>query len=77
MVERGQSAADGRRVVLRPTPAGLALAAQARAFRATYLRRLTEGWTDDERTTFAALLGRFADAARTSPPTSPPTKETT
>ena len=71
MVERGASATDGRRVVLRPTPAGRDLAVEARAFRAAYLRGLTQDWSEPERTTFATLLARFADAARTSPPTPP------
>ena len=69
MVQRGASATDARRVVLRPTAAGRALAVEARAFRGGYLRRLTEDWTETERTTFAALLARFADAARACPPT--------
>ena len=71
MVERGASATDGRRVVLRPTPAGRDLAVEARAFRAAYLRGPTRDWTEPERTTFATLLARFAEAARTSPPTPP------
>ena len=71
MIERGASATDGRRVVLRPTPAGRGLAVAARAFRADYLRRLTEDWTEPERASFAGLLARFADAARACPPAPP------
>jgi len=61
-VERGPSPADARRAVLRLTPAGEALRADAVAFRLDWLGRTLSDWSDDDTAALATLLTRFADA---------------
>lgn len=61
-VARGPSPADARRSVLRLTPAGEALRADAVAFRLQWLRGTLTGWPDDDTAQLAELLTRFADA---------------
>jgi DNA-binding MarR family transcriptional regulator len=60
-VERVASQADGRRVGLRLTDAGRALAESAHRVRQNTFAEAMEGWTDDERRAFARLLTRFVD----------------
>lgn len=60
-VERQASQADGRRVGLRLTASGRALAASAHGVRQRAFAEGMEGWTDDERRTFARLLTRFVE----------------
>jgi DNA-binding MarR family transcriptional regulator len=58
-VERVASQTDGRRVGLRLTDAGRALAESAHRIRQRTFAEAMDGWTDDERRTFACLLTRF------------------
>lgn len=58
-VERVASQADGRRVGLRLTDAGRALAGSARAVRQRAFDEAMQGWTDDDRRAFARLLTKF------------------
>jgi DNA-binding MarR family transcriptional regulator len=60
-VERVASQADGRRVGLRLTDAGRALAESAHRIRQRTFAEAMDGWTDDERRDFARLLTRFVD----------------
>lgn len=60
-VERVASQADGRRVGLRLTDAGRALAESAHRVRQRTFAEAMEGWTDDERRDFARLLTRFVE----------------
>ena len=60
-VERVASQADGRRVALRLTDTGRAIAHAARRIRHRAFSEAMEGWTDDERRTFARLLTRFVE----------------
>lgn len=61
-VRRMASQADGRRSVLELTDAGHALVASARRTRQRFFDEAMRGWTEEERRTFARLLGRFVDA---------------
>lgn len=61
-VERVPSPADARRTVLRLTPAGEELRADAFAFRLDWLHRTLGDWAGDDTARLAALLTRFADA---------------
>lgn len=58
-VERVASQADGRRVGLRLTDAGRALAESARAVRRRAFDEAMDGWPDADRREFARLLSRF------------------
>jgi DNA-binding MarR family transcriptional regulator len=58
-VERVASQADGRRVGLRLTDAGRALAESARAIRRRAFHEAMDGWSDADRRAFARLLTRF------------------
>jgi DNA-binding MarR family transcriptional regulator len=60
-VERVASQADGRRVGLRLTDAGRALAESAHRFRQRAFAGAMQGWTDDERRDFARLLTKFVE----------------
>jgi DNA-binding MarR family transcriptional regulator len=60
-VERVASQSDGRRVGLRLTDAGRALAASAHCVRQKAFGEAMDGWTDDERRDFARLLTRFVE----------------
>jgi DNA-binding MarR family transcriptional regulator len=60
-VERVASQADGRRVGLRLTDAGRALAESAHRVRQRTFAEAMEGWTDTERRDFARLLTRFVE----------------
>ena len=67
-VTRESSPIDARKVVVSLTPAGQALANESRSFRMDYLARVTATWTTADQGSFATLLARFAEAARTQPP---------
>jgi DNA-binding MarR family transcriptional regulator len=72
MLARSTDPADSRRTVLRATAEGLALHAQAGAFRTRYLAQVLAGWTPQEAQEFVDGLDRFAAAvARTGPPSGP------
>jgi DNA-binding MarR family transcriptional regulator len=58
-VERVASQADGRRVGLRLTDAGRALAESASAVRRRAFDEAMAGWPDADRREFARLLSRF------------------
>lgn len=60
-VERVASQADGRRVELRLTDAGCALAESAHRIRRRTFGEAMDGWTDAERRDFARLLTRFVE----------------
>jgi hypothetical protein len=64
-VERVASQADGRRVGLRLTDAGRALAESARAVRQRAFAEAMDDWSDDDRRDFARLLTRFVGRDRT------------
>jgi DNA-binding MarR family transcriptional regulator len=61
-LERVADQQDGRRAVLRLTPAGRAVVAAARDGRRAAMAAAMSDWTDRERTEFARLLGQFVDA---------------
>ncbi|WP_433525759.1 MarR family winged helix-turn-helix transcriptional regulator [Nocardia pseudovaccinii] len=61
-LERVADQQDGRRAVLRLTPAGRAAVTAARDGRRGAMAAAMADWTDRERTEFARLLGRFVDA---------------
>lgn len=63
-VERLASAADGRRSVLKLTPAGESLIAATRRQKRALLLGHVADWTDAELTAFAGLLARFSSPAR-------------
>jgi len=56
---------DARRARLALTPAGRALAEDARAYQRAVFERLTRDWPTDERTRFAAQFVAFAAAVTT------------
>lgn len=60
-VERVASQADGRRVGLRLTDTGRALAQSAHRLRQRAFAEAMDGWTDAEKRDFARLLTRFVD----------------
>lgn len=60
-VERVASQSDGRRVGLRLTDAGRALAESAHRVRQRAFAEAMEDWTDGERRDFARLLMRFVE----------------
>ncbi|MEW5928535.1 MAG: MarR family winged helix-turn-helix transcriptional regulator [Gemmatimonadota bacterium] len=61
-VRRLASQADGRRSVLELTDAGRELVAAARRTRRRFFDEAMRGWPEEDRRTFARLLGRFVDA---------------
>lgn len=64
LLVRAASQADGRRIVLRLTPAGLALRDRFRSQHRQAFEHLTRDWPSAERLEFARLLLKYADAAR-------------
>ncbi|WP_433760028.1 MarR family winged helix-turn-helix transcriptional regulator [Nocardia sp. CA-135398] len=68
-LERVADQQDGRRAVLRLTPAGRAAVTTARDGRRAAMAAAMSDWTDRERTEFARLLARFVDALDESPRT--------
>ncbi|GAA1571962.1 hypothetical protein GCM10009678_63300 [Actinomadura kijaniata] len=67
LVSRRPSPMDARRANLGLTDAGARVKQVAERFRLDYMRELMADWTPGERTEFARLLARFADAAVRSP----------
>ena len=78
LVERGPSADDRRVVLVRPTPAGLAVFSDLDAQRRASITKILERLTDDELAAFlkglramsvarAAVAGEAADAERAEP----------
>ena len=64
LVTRLASPGDGRRSVLKLTPAGSALIDATRRQKRALLLGHVADWNDDELAAFAALLARFATLAR-------------
>jgi DNA-binding MarR family transcriptional regulator len=60
-VERVASQADGRRVGLRLTDTGRALALSTHRYRQQSFAEAMDGWTDVERREFARLLTKFVE----------------
>ncbi|WP_242891378.1 MarR family winged helix-turn-helix transcriptional regulator [Actinomadura litoris] len=71
LVSRRPSPVDARRANLGLTPAGRRVKQVSERFRRAYLDELMTGWSEDERTEFARLLTRFADAAAARAPMYP------
>lgn len=67
LLSRRPSPVDARRANLGLTEAGRRVKQVADRFRRAYLDELMTGWTAEERTEFARLLTRFADAAARTP----------
>ncbi|TDD69741.1 MarR family winged helix-turn-helix transcriptional regulator [Actinomadura rubrisoli] len=67
LVSRRPSPVDARRANLGLTDAGRRVKQVADRFRRAYLDELMTGWSPTERTEFARLLTRFADAAAQAP----------
>lgn len=67
LVSRRPSPVDGRRADLRLTGLGRRVKQVADRSRRAYIAGLMAGWTEEERTRFAGLLTRFAEAATRSP----------
>ncbi|MGI5166905.1 MarR family winged helix-turn-helix transcriptional regulator [Spirillospora sp. CA-253888] len=67
LISRRPSPVDARRANLGLTDAGARVKKVADRFRRAYLAELMADWTDTERSEFARLLTRFADAAAQSP----------
>ncbi|NUR85844.1 MAG: MarR family transcriptional regulator, partial [Nonomuraea sp.] len=59
MVRRVADQDDGRRALLELTDAGLAALAEAHRVRQAAFGAAVEGWTEEERASFAGLLTRF------------------
>lgn len=59
LVKRTSHPEDGRAVVLQLSPRGLSRLEQVRSSRRELMELLTDGWSDEERTQFCALLTRF------------------
>ncbi|THA65327.1 MarR family transcriptional regulator [Streptomyces sp. A0958] len=68
LVKRTSHPEDGRAVVLQLSPRGHARLDEVRASRRELMTQVTNGWSEEERDTFCALLTRFnaALAARQS-----------
>jgi len=67
-LERVASQTDGRRIQLRLTESGMALAEETHKFRQAYLGRATAQWSNPDRAELARLLSRFTeDLANTDP----------
>ena len=67
LVSRRPSPVDARRANLGLTEAGERVKQVADRFRRAYIAELMADWTPQERTEFARLLTRFADAAAREP----------
>ena len=67
LVSRRPSPVDARRANLGLTEAGRRVKQVSDRFRRAYLDELMSGWSERERTEFARLLTRFADAAVQAP----------
>ncbi|TYB40986.1 MarR family winged helix-turn-helix transcriptional regulator [Actinomadura chibensis] len=67
LLSRRPSPVDARRANLDLTDAGRRVKQVADRFRRAYLNELMSGWTAAERSEFAVLLTRFADAAARAP----------
>lgn len=63
-LERMASQQDGRRSILRLTPAGFALRDRFRSQHRQAFEHITRDWPDGERLEFARLLIKYVDAAR-------------
>ncbi|MCB5170447.1 MarR family transcriptional regulator [Streptomyces bambusae] len=59
LVKRTSHPEDGRAVVLALSPRGLARLEDVRSSRRELMAQVTEGWSEDERESFTALLTRF------------------
>ncbi|MFC5718980.1 MarR family winged helix-turn-helix transcriptional regulator [Streptomyces gamaensis] len=62
LVKRTSHPEDGRAVVLQLSPRGKSRLDEVRASRRELMALVTEGWSEDERTAFCALLTRFNSA---------------
>ncbi|WP_237317821.1 MarR family winged helix-turn-helix transcriptional regulator [Streptomyces sp. JJ36] len=62
LVNRASHPEDGRAVVLQLSARGSARLEQVRSSRRELMELLTQGWTEEERDTFCALLTRFNTA---------------
>jgi DNA-binding MarR family transcriptional regulator len=62
-VSRTSSPVDARRAHLRLTEAGERVRALTDEFRRRFIAQLVADWPEEDRRTFAHLLGRFAEAA--------------
>ncbi|MBT2208299.1 MarR family winged helix-turn-helix transcriptional regulator [Actinomadura sp. NEAU-AAG7] len=71
LVSRRPSPVDARRANLGLTPAGRRVKQVSERFRRAYLDELMAGWSEGERSEFARLLTRFADAAAARAPMYP------
>lgn len=67
LISRRPSPVDARRANLGLTDAGVRVKQVAERFRRSYMDELMADWTPEERSEFARLLTRFADAAVRSP----------
>lgn len=65
LVERLPDADDRRSQRILLTDEGRSTMLRVQAVRHEWIDSLLEGWSDEDRTTFSALLGRFADRLRT------------
>ncbi|MFJ8869565.1 MULTISPECIES: MarR family transcriptional regulator [unclassified Streptomyces] len=59
LVKRTSHPEDGRAVVLQLSPRGQARLDEVRASRRELMSQVTDGWSEEERDTFCALLTRF------------------
>jgi DNA-binding MarR family transcriptional regulator len=66
-VSRRASPVDARRKQLQLTDAGWRIKELTDEFRRQFIAELVADWSDEERETFARLLGRFCDAAANLP----------
>ena len=72
LVKRTSHPEDGRAVVLQLSPRGQGRLEEVRSSRRELMAQVTEGWTEEERAAFCALLTRFNGALSDlhTPPTS-------
>lgn len=59
LVKRTSHPEDGRAVVLQLSPRGLARLDEVRSSRRELMAQVTDGWSEDDRESFTALLTRF------------------
>ncbi|MEW2125987.1 MarR family transcriptional regulator [Streptomyces sp. NPDC007259] len=59
LVKRTSHPEDGRAVVLQLSPRGQARLDEVRSSRRELMSQVTDGWSEEERDTFCALLARF------------------
>ncbi|MET9535840.1 MULTISPECIES: MarR family transcriptional regulator [unclassified Streptomyces] len=73
LVKRTSHPEDGRAVVLQLSPRGQARLEEVRASRRELMVQVTDGWTQEDRESFCALLTRFNSAlsSRTAAPQEP------